>query len=236
VTMAAPPRQAIDLLYADTGSFDESAHADLVAAEDLAALSASALPRRRAEHLAGRALLRFALERKTGRPALTHQLRAGPNGKPECIDGPPFSVSHSGRLVVCALAPRGRIGVDVELPRRPRDVGSIAARYFSPHESRWVGTEPRRFFMLWVLKEAYLKALGVGLAGGLDALTCRIDGTRIDAVARGGETPALALYEVADGFLALATLGCGLDEVAPEQWTPGASPRPAPLQLVAKTP
>jgi len=234
--MAAAPRQAIDLLYTDAAAFDERAHADLIAAEDLASLSPSTLPRRRAEHLAGRALLRLALERKTGRPAVAHQLRAGPNGKPECVDGPPFSVSHSGRLVVCALAPRGRIGVDVELPRRQRDVGSIAARYFSPDESRWVGTEPRRFFMLWVLKEAYLKALGVGLSGGLDTLRCGIEGTRIDAVALGGETPALALYELADGFLALAGLGCELGEVAAERWSPGAPPRSAPLRLVARTP
>ena len=235
MTMAARPRQAIDLFYADAGSFDESAHADLIAAEDRAALSASTLPRRRAEHLAGRALLRFALERKTGRPGVTHQLRDGPNGKPECVDGPPFSVSHSGGLVVCALAPHGQIGVDVELPKRPRDVGSIAARYFSDEEARWVGTEPRRFFMLWVLKEAYLKALGVGLSGGLDTLRCRIERTRIDAVARGGDTPALALYEVADGFLALAGLGCELGEVAAVQWSPRAPPRPAPLRLVART-
>jgi 4'-phosphopantetheinyl transferase len=230
----APPRQAIDLVYADIGSFDESAHAGLIAAEDLAALGASTLPRRRAEHLAGRALLRFALERRTGRPALAHRLRMGANGKPECADGPPFSVSHSGKLVVCALAPRGRIGVDVELPRRPRDVRSIAARYFSAEESRWVGAEPRRFFMLWVLKEAYLKALGVGLSGGLDALRCSIERTRIDAVARDGERPALALYEVADGFLALAALGCELGEVAAEQWSSG-TPRSAPLRLVAST-
>jgi len=232
--MAAPPRRAIDLFYADAGSFDERAHAYLIAAPDLDALSASAQPRRRAEHLAGRALLRFALERTTGRPALAHQLRAGPTGKPECVDGPPFSLAHSGGLVVCALAPHGRIGVDVELPR-PRDVGAIAERYFSSEESRWVGAELRRFLMLWVLKEAYLKALGVGISGGLDTLQCRIERTRIDAVALRGDSPALALYALADGFLAIATLDCELGEVTAQRWTPGASPSSAPLQLLART-
>ena len=233
--MVAPPRRAIDLLYADAGSFDEHAHTDLITAGDLAALSDTAQPRRRAEHLTGRALLRFALERRTGKPALTHELRAGPNGKPECVDGPPFSVGHSGGLVVCALASRGRIGVDVELPRRTRDVGAIAERYFSSDEARWVGTELRRFLMLWVLKEAYLKALGVGLSGGLDTLCCMIEGTRIDAVTRRGDKPALALYELAEGFIAIAALDCELGDIAAERWTPGAPPSPTSIPLVART-
>ena len=208
--MAAPPRRAIDLFYADAGSFDERAHAYLIAAPDLDALSASAQPRRRAVGA------------------------RGPTGKPECVDGPPFSLAHSGGLVVCALAPHGRIGVDVELPR-PRDVGAIAERYFSSEESRWVGAELRRFLRLWVLKEAYLKALGVGISGGLDTLQCRIERTRIDAVARRGDSPALALYALAEGFLAIATLDCELGEVTAQRWTPGASPSSAPLQLLART-
>ncbi len=38
--------------------------------------------------------------------------------------------------------------------------------------------------MLWVLKEAYLKALGSGLAGGLSSLECRIEPPAV--VARSG--------------------------------------------------
>jgi len=234
--MAAPPRQAIDLIYADAGSFDEHALAYLITAEDRAALTATARPPRRAEHLASRALLRFALERRTGKPAVTHQLRAGPNGKPECVDGPPLSIAHSGGLVVCALAPRGRIGVDIELPRRPRDFGAIAERYFSSDETRWVGKELRRFLMLWVLKEAYLKALGVGISGGLDALHCTIEGTRIDVIARHSDEPELALFGLADGFVAIAVLDCELGSVTGEKWTPDLPPNSAPLPVVARTP
>ena len=48
--------------------------------------------------------------------------------------------------------------------------------------------------MLWVLKEAYLKALGSGLAGGLSSLECRIEPPAVVArTADGAAVPQLAL-------------------------------------------
>jgi hypothetical protein len=62
--------------------------------------------------------------------------------------------------------------------------------------------------MLWVLKEAYLKAVGLGLAGGLASLECRIEPPALAArVAAGAATPQLELLGGEGLVLGVAALG-----------------------------
>lgn len=87
--------------------------------------------------------------------------------------GPPvwWSASDSAGLAAVAIGPN-RLGLDLERNQaRPR-WERIAARYFSPAEQRVVAGSPAGFLETWTLKEAYLKAIGMGLPGGLDALDC----------------------------------------------------------------
>jgi 4'-phosphopantetheinyl transferase len=79
-----------------------------------------------------------------------------------------FNLSHTSGLVALAVT-RGRlVGVDVE--RADRVVREqIPERYFAPAEVRDlralpVDEQPRAFFEYWTLKEAYIKARGLGLA------------------------------------------------------------------------
>ena len=63
-------------------------------------------------------------------------------------------------------------GVDVEDSRRIERLRRLADHSFSPSEARDVATQPeksrrRRFFSYWTLKEAYIKARGVGISLGL---------------------------------------------------------------------
>jgi 4'-phosphopantetheinyl transferase len=79
-----------------------------------------------------------------------------------------FNLSHTDGLVVLAIA-RQPVGVDVEwLDRRGRTI-ELADRYFAPTEITALRALPEtaqrdRFFDLWTLKEAYIKARGLGLA------------------------------------------------------------------------
>jgi 4'-phosphopantetheinyl transferase len=229
----------VHLHYAAIEEIDSRALAALPPAE-LARLPQTTRPGRRAQHHAGRALLRAALEDVTGRPALEHDLLTTAHGKPVCRGGPSISVSHSGRWVACASAPRLAVGVDVQETTRRRPVESIARTYFSDRENRWLATRPpESFYMLWVLKEAYLKALGVGLAGGLNALQCRIEPPVVEVLAaRSDREPiSLRLYALEAAFVALATADGKFGEIATMRWNPDGEPRwlPGRLRLIAAT-
>jgi 4'-phosphopantetheinyl transferase len=232
VTAAA---NAVHIYYADAGALPEELAATLVTAEDRQRLDAQVHARRRTEYLMGRALLRYALERVTGRAAASFRIRGRPDGKPECEGGPPISLSHSGELAICAVAQCGAIGIDVET-RRPRsELRAVAQRYFTAAEARWIEADPdARFRMLWVLKEAYLKALGSGLAGGLAALECRIEPPVI--VATVTPAPRLTLWSGRGCYVGLAVVGSPPLAVAVQRFGQAAGPDAfGPLAAIAAT-
>jgi len=95
-----------------------------------------------------------------GRPALRAPSLAFP------LD---FNISHTRGALVRAFAARGALGVDVEFIQRQCRALAVAQRYFSASELADLRELPEqlqraRFFDLWTLKEAYIKACGMGLA------------------------------------------------------------------------
>src|SRR5690349_10355191 len=217
---------------ADTRDVSEATVDALLTEEDRERATATSRQQRRDQHLAGRALLRFALEHWTAAPAASHRFRVRESGKPECIGGPAISISHDGTSVACAIAQSGEIGVDVQHVEPRRRTADIARHYFSQAENAWLDTAPPdAFYMLWVLKEAYLKALGSGLAGGLRSLDCRIEppAIRIETAA----PVALALYAVGSAYLGVAAFGHQHAEIRVERWQPSRTFVSPPLQLIA---
>ena len=80
-----------------------------------------------------------------------------------------FNLSHSAGRVVLAVSRCEEIGVDIESAIKPRRIAAIAQRYFSDKEAAALLSLPEnqqqsRFYDLWTLKEAYIKACGMGLA------------------------------------------------------------------------
>jgi phosphopantetheinyl transferase len=146
-------------------------------------------------------------------------------------------LAHSGNVLVCAVTQRDTVGVDVET-RGPRTAAAgLAERYFTAAEAEWVAADPdARFRMLWVLKEAYLKALGVGLAGGLATLECRIEPPYIVARAGGGNAPRLALWGGRDCHVGVAAADAADLAVVAERWAVANEPDAiGPLLAIAAT-
>jgi 4'-phosphopantetheinyl transferase len=91
---------------------------------------------------------------------------------PEAPPGLLFNLSHKPGAVTCLVGFERDLGVDVEHCAARPYLLDIASRFFSPAEATALIALPeedriRRFFELWTLKEAYIKARGVGLSLGL---------------------------------------------------------------------
>jgi 4'-phosphopantetheinyl transferase len=122
--------------------------------------------------LLGRVMARAAVGRALGVAPAAWPWREGPRGRPEiAIDATDlrFNIAHSAGLVVCGLARGREVGVDVENLDRPATDLEIVHRYCAPEEVRDIlaaGADGwrARFLRYWTLKEAYLKARGLGIA------------------------------------------------------------------------
>ncbi|MDJ0907180.1 MAG: 4'-phosphopantetheinyl transferase superfamily protein [Woeseiaceae bacterium] len=197
------------------------------------------LPRRQQEYVGGRFLLRSVLTKLTGSGRSSHEILTGANGKPFCAGGPAVSIAHSADTIVCAATADGEIGIDVELPPRPRDAARIAKRFFNAEEAEWIAEDPdERFLALWVIKEAWLKATGVGIPGGLDSIQCTVLPPDIAVRVRGSEAPRLGFYRRRQAFIGLATTMTPQESVLAFRWAPQANDLvdDPELQRVAATP
>lgn len=126
----------------------------------------------RRRNLAARALVRTVLSRYLPVAPEAWVFGADAHGRPRIVAPqglPPieFNLAHSGERVVLGITTGRSLGVDVEYTRRRADTVSLE-RYFAPAERAALATLPaaqrrQRFFELWTLKEAYLKARGLGL-------------------------------------------------------------------------
>jgi 4'-phosphopantetheinyl transferase len=133
--------------------------------------------------VAGHAALRFILGRAVHAEPAELDFVAGRAGKPELGPGwsgaPHFNLSHSGDWALIGLSSAGRIGVDVEATRAIRDAAQIARTHFHPSEAAVIASlsgqaELDAFFAVWTCKEAFVKALGLGLSMPLDAFAVAV--------------------------------------------------------------
>ena len=116
-----------------------------------------------------------------------------------------FSVSHSGAFAVIALADGDvTVGVDVEELRPRRRLDALAQRILNDDEhAAWSlladADERLRFFLqVWTAKEAYLKAIGIGVTTRLRDVPARVDGWHTRVLDLGPERVAALCVDRAD--------------------------------------
>ncbi len=81
-----------------------------------------------------------------------------------------FNLSHAAGIAACIVSSR-ECGIDCEMVREYRP--NVIRRAFSEEEKRLMEETPESerslmFFRLWTLKEAYVKAIGIGISYPLD--------------------------------------------------------------------
>lgn len=139
------------------------------------------------------------------------QLKYNKWGKPELINnsGIHFNISHSGEWVVVGISAKP-IGVDIQ---KVEEIHlSLAESSFSKRENEYMLSLPNNerknaFFMLWTLKEAFIKAKGVGLYMPLDSFTIEIVNDKPVLYNNKNEKCQLSVERVErDYFMATCTL------------------------------
>jgi 4'-phosphopantetheinyl transferase len=189
-------------------------------------------------YTAAHALLRGTLTllaMEAGHPVapLDWRFSVGDHGKPEPVlppGVPPFRVnlSHTRGLAAVAVALDRAVGVDVEWLDRTNLTIDLADRFFAPAEcAQLVGlraeAEKDALFAFWTLKEAYIKAVGMGLALPLGAFAYTLDPLSIVFDARIQDEPAHWFFRrlrPTEGHV----LGLALRHEAPERATLDAAP------------
>jgi 4'-phosphopantetheinyl transferase len=104
------------------------------------------------------------------KPALAESMRGGATGDLR------FNLSHTSGAALIAVTLGREVGVDIERIRPLEDLEAIGQSIFSMEEgSSWeaLGEDDRlaAFYRVWTRKEAYLKAIGLGLFRNLQDVT-----------------------------------------------------------------
>lgn len=183
------PRDTADLWYVDPDVIDDpyliAAYHTVMSPEEAVQQARYRFAEGRREYLVTRALVRHVLSayapvlprdwsfvrNRHGRPEI-----AGPEGAPRLR----FNLSNTKGLIACLVARDREVGVDVEDTLRRGETVGVADRFFSPFEAAALRRQPAarqrdRFFDYWTLKEAYIKARGMGLAIPLDHFSYHLD-------------------------------------------------------------
>jgi 4'-phosphopantetheinyl transferase len=107
-------------------------------------------------------------------------LQLGPKDKPELASTATprleFNLSHSDQAALFAFAAGRRVGVDVERVHSRTDVMGLGKQVFTDAEIERLSATPEQekedlFFTVWTQKEAFIKAVGLGLSAPLREIT-----------------------------------------------------------------
>lgn len=195
-------------------------------AEDTARAARFVRAADRTRFIAAHALLRTVLGALTGRDPASLVVAQGPHGKP-FLPGYPalhFNLTHTAGLTAVALH-ASDIGCDAE--PAGRKVADTVFSMMAPEEQSWLlGLDPgpvrqKAFIRLWVVKEAFVKALGLGLV--LDPRRYAFDVS--DGAIRLSRAPA----KYADGAWNFFCLRAGPDHVAAVAVRGPLAPAAAPV-------
>jgi 4'-phosphopantetheinyl transferase len=207
----------------DRPESDVAAASAVLSADELErANRGSSVVRRR--RILSRSALRHTLAGYLGVAPVAVSFTYGDFGKPRLREegaSPPglhFNLSRSDDYCLIGVS-RSELGVDVERLEPRADLDELAGRYFAPAESATIKrlegeSKTRAFFRCWTCKEAVLKAVGSGLAGGsLARFTVSLEEDEEPSVTSFEGDPhawRLALPPVDSAFLAAVALRDGV--------------------------
>ena len=126
-----------------------------------------------------------------------------------------FNLSYSAGKALCTVAHGLQLGCDFEYRDPSLASNAIAECFFSPLERNHLSSLPtdrwiEGFFNCWTRKEAYIKALGLGLSCALDTFDVSLAPEEPARLMRGCDGWSVQSFEPAPGFTA-AVVAEGFD-------------------------
>ena len=200
----------------DVGEDEVERMAVLLDPAERARAARFAFARDRRRFIVRRARLRAVLAEATGVTAERLVYTENAYGKPALAVGPRFSASHSHELWAVAVSDRD-VGVDVEYHQPGIDWRDLATGLFAAGECAALDAlakddAMRGFFDCWARKEAFVKAIGMGLSYPLDAFAVSVTPeARLLSGADGWRIAGLALAEGYSGALVVADDGAPIE-------------------------
>jgi len=159
--------------------------------------------------LVAHAATRLILARYTNRDPSSLEFVLNPYGKPHLrartgSPCPGFNLSHTHGLVALAVADEQDIGLDIENSRCAAGWAELVRNVLTPEEQAELWSCPpnqqqRRFYELWTLKEAYIKARGIGFSLPFHGFSIRLPVNRTIGIAFGDgivDNPAAWWFEL----------------------------------------
>ncbi len=142
-------------------------------------------PVKKTRYILRNGILRSLIHKYTTTPPKNIEFCRTKFGKPFLKNQTPsglirFNVSYSHDRLLLVFSREYFVGIDIEYKKREFPVIDIANRFFTSTEANLikVGNETAQtdlFFRIWVLKEAYTKAVGKGLFLPLNSFDVPID-------------------------------------------------------------
>jgi 4'-phosphopantetheinyl transferase len=180
----------------------------------------------RRRYLGARLISRCGLSHYLDVPPASWQFSKGEFGRPEIVGetyGLDFNITHTEGMIAMVVARHRKCGLDIEHRPIRLEAAKLAPRVLSPVELAFIRLLPgelRRclFADLWVAKEAYTKALGMGLCRPFETFGTRRkdDGTieLVDPTLQDDERLRwqMEVFRLADGLSA----GVAIRKVAGE--------------------
>lgn len=172
--------------------------------------------RDRDRFVARRGRMREQLARDIGLAPRDLRIVEDDHGKPFSPDDPDlgFNLSHSNGLALLATIRGGPIGCDIEWRNPDLACPKVAERLFAADEYAALTALPAQqwiegFYNCWTRKEAYVKALGLGLSYPLDSFSVSVAPAEAVRFASDQAGWTLTSFEPAPGFQAALVTSAG---------------------------
>jgi 4'-phosphopantetheinyl transferase len=135
------------------------------------------------QHLTVRVGVRQILADYLQQPSDKINLAKSTHGKPYLVDYPEihFNISHSAETLLIAISKIGAVGIDIEQAKPHRnDFSALVEKCFASEEIKYwnalAETEKKaEFYRFWTRKEAFVKAVGRGIALGLEQCVIAVE-------------------------------------------------------------